>query len=246
MSIPDLELERIASRGWQAAHERWLGAWLLRADGGFTGRANSVLPLGEPDRGLDDALVEVGRWYATFGLQPRFMLPRPACASLRADLVGRGWTPSGDVDVMVAPLDVLPRPSGTDGVEVRTHPSPAWRELFHLRDVEDPAVAWALLQRVDVVAFAHVHDGDAVVAVGRGSVVEGWLGVTSVATRADHRRRGLATAVLAALGAWARTRGATHAYLQVSVDNDAARTMYRRHGFTSHHTYAYLASPHGG
>ena len=44
----------------------WLGRWLLRASAGFTGRANSVLPLGDPDsagRGARPA----SRWYADRG-----------------------------------------------------------------------------------------------------------------------------------------------------------------------------------
>lgn len=243
---PELELERVAARGWRAAHERWMGGWLLRADGGFTGRANSVLPLGEPDRGLDDALAEVTRWYAGFGLAPRLMLPEPDTRSLRAELVSRGWIPGMDVDVMVAPLDALPRPPGDATVDVAPRPSPGWRALFHLRGTEDPEVAWALLERADVVGFAHVRHGDDVVAVGRGTVVEGWLGVTAVATDPGHRRHGHATAVLGALGAWGGARGADRAYLQVARDNEVARAMYARHGFTVHHTYEYLDPPTAG
>src|SRR5215212_2818 len=58
-----LALEEVAVAGWPAPDTRWLGRWLLRAAEGFTGRANSVLPLGEPDRPLDAALAEVGAWY---------------------------------------------------------------------------------------------------------------------------------------------------------------------------------------
>ena len=94
-----------------------------------------------------------------------------------------------------------------------------------------------------MVGFAQVVDGATVVAIGRGTVVEGWLGVTAVEVAPSHRRRGLATAVLAALGAWARSHGATQAYLQVATDNDVARVMYERSGFTAHHTYRYLDAP---
>src|SRR5262245_42317938 len=45
--IDDLELEEIAGSGWQGFESSWLGRWLLRASAGFTGRANSVLPLGD-------------------------------------------------------------------------------------------------------------------------------------------------------------------------------------------------------
>ena len=51
MPEPRIEaLERAAARHWQAPETERLGEWLLRAAAGFTGRANSALPLGDPGR----------------------------------------------------------------------------------------------------------------------------------------------------------------------------------------------------
>jgi hypothetical protein len=62
------ELARIAARAWQPVEREPLGAWELRASAGFTRRANSVLPLGDPGLPLDEALGAVRRWYAARGL----------------------------------------------------------------------------------------------------------------------------------------------------------------------------------
>ena len=51
------DLERVAAAHWRGTEEEWLGDWLLRAASGFTGRANSALPLGDPGLPLDDALA---------------------------------------------------------------------------------------------------------------------------------------------------------------------------------------------
>jgi ribosomal protein S18 acetylase RimI-like enzyme len=82
-----------------------------------------------------------------------------------------------------------------------------------------------------------------VAAVARGAVVDGWLCVTAVTVDDDFRRRGLATAVMAALGDWARTRGAHSCLLQVAGDNAPALELYRRLGFTEHHRYHYRLGP---
>jgi N-acetylglutamate synthase len=50
------DLERLATRGWRGAEEAPLGEWLLRAGGGFTGRANSALVAGNP--GMPPGLVQ--------------------------------------------------------------------------------------------------------------------------------------------------------------------------------------------
>ena len=53
------ELARAAARAWQPVESERLGGWELRAAGGFTRRANSVLPLGDPGLPLDEALARV-------------------------------------------------------------------------------------------------------------------------------------------------------------------------------------------
>ena len=54
---------------WQPVESERLGEWELRARrAGFTRRANSVLPLGDPGLPLDEALARVRRWYEARGL----------------------------------------------------------------------------------------------------------------------------------------------------------------------------------
>ncbi len=78
-----------------------LGSWLLRADGGFTGRANSALPLGDPGLPLAQAVDEVEAWYRARGLPAMIVIPGPLGAAapdggqagdpLDILLAGRGW-----------------------------------------------------------------------------------------------------------------------------------------------------------
>jgi GNAT superfamily N-acetyltransferase len=66
-----------------------------------------------------------------------------------------------------------------------------------------------------------------------------WAGVFCMATAPDHRRRGLALAVLGAGARWAAARGCAGMYLQVEQENTAARHLYARAGFTHSHGYHY-------
>jgi ribosomal protein S18 acetylase RimI-like enzyme len=102
-------LERAASRHWQAPDTESLGEWLLRAADGFTGRANSALPLGDPGRPLPEAVTAVAEWYRHRGLRPMIVLPQGAAPDhLENHLNERGWLPrTGPAFVMVAPLAPL-------------------------------------------------------------------------------------------------------------------------------------------
>jgi ribosomal protein S18 acetylase RimI-like enzyme len=103
-------------------------------------------------------------------------------------------------------------------------------------------VAADILTRADRAVFASVRPAPAPAppaAVARGVRVEDWLCVTAVTVDDRYRRRGLATAVMAALGSWARAGGASSCVLQVASSNGPAIALYDRLGFTEHHRYHY-------
>jgi ribosomal protein S18 acetylase RimI-like enzyme len=76
-------------------------------------------------------------------------------------------------------------------------------------------------------------------AAGRGVVDSGWLGIFNMATLPAFRRRGAASAILAALAKWASSLGATNSYLQLEADNAAAPALYEKAGFTTAYEYSY-------
>ena len=111
------DLERAAAAHWRGTEEEWLGQWLLRAAAGFTGRANSALPLGDPGLPLGAAVDYVTRWYADRGLRPMIALPVPLdpgqvdpaspAGELDAELVRRSWPDrGGPAFVMVADIGI--------------------------------------------------------------------------------------------------------------------------------------------
>ena len=67
--------------------------------------------------------------------------------------------------------------------------------------------------------------------------------MTAVTVAEHSRRRGLGTAVMAALGRWARERGGRRCLLQVVETNAPALSLYARLGFTEHHRYHYRSRP---
>ena len=121
--------------------------------------------------------------------------------------------------------------------------TPAWRAAFdeYRPHRADPAVVTRLVDGRRPRAFAAVAADGQVVALARGHLAGGWLGVAAVWNRPEHRRRGLGTAVVLALAGWAARRGARWCYLQVETENAVAHAAYARLGFTHHHRYHYLA-----
>ncbi|MFG1798734.1 GNAT family N-acetyltransferase [Micromonospora carbonacea] len=100
-------LELASDEAWPAPTRGRLGDWLLRSAQGWTGRANSALPVGDPDRPLPAALDAVERWYADLGQPAMVNTPLPLAAPVGAELDARGWTTRPLTLVQTAPLAPL-------------------------------------------------------------------------------------------------------------------------------------------
>jgi N-acetylglutamate synthase len=225
-------LEVVAARGWPAPETAGLGGWLLRAGEGWTRRANSALLAGDPGVPLPEALDRVRAWYAERGLTPRLAIPLPALADVDRAAAGLGWVGEIACDVLTAP--VTPAPPDP-GVRLAPEPDAGWTATYRARTV--PPVGVQILTAPEAVAFGSIVDGGRTVAIGRGVVVDGWLGVAAMEVLPEHRRRGLASRMLRGLLAWGAGRGATRCYLQVESGNKPAIALYTGLGFTRHHRY---------
>ena len=156
----------------------------------------------------------------------------------------RRWcSPASWWSAGAAPAPRTPASHAGAPVSLADAPDDDWLAAYHYRGGPLPDFARQLLVRHDTVSFASVRLDGRTVAIARGSVDEGWLGITSVEVAPDYRRQGLATALVARLAGWALGHGARQSYLQVDEGNEAALAFYDRLGFIPHHRYHYRAEP---
>ncbi|MDO3684326.1 GNAT family N-acetyltransferase [Micromonospora sp. C28ISP2-4] len=245
-------LELAADEAWPAPVRGRLGDWRLRWADGWTGRANSALPVGDPDRPLPAALDAVQRWYADRGGPALVNTPLPLAAPVGAELDARGWTSRPPVLVQTVPLRTLTAPPAAAPLSATAPPvtladAPAddWLAIAAGRKGGLPDAARQVLTGTPRVRFAELREDGRLLAVGRGTVTGGgrWLGVSLLETVPQARRRGLAAAVVRALAGWGAAEGTTHAFLQVEQSNTGAVALYRGLGFTTHHTYLTRVAP---
>jgi GNAT superfamily N-acetyltransferase len=243
-------LELAANDAWPAPVQARLGGWILRAAQNWTGRANSALAVGDPDRTLEAAIDAVVTWYKAQGQQPLINAPMPLAAPVNAALDDRGWTARPLVLVQTATLPALlgrlPERRDLPPVELAGAPDEQWYAMVAAHKGTVPASGRRVLTGTPDAVFAQVRgEAGRPIAVARGTVTGPgrWHGIALLQTAPEQRRLGLAQHVLRALAGWAARAGATRAYLQVEERNTAAVELYQRLGFHTHHTYLTREAP---
>ncbi|KOG29678.1 GNAT family N-acetyltransferase [Streptomyces resistomycificus] len=241
------ELARVASRAWRPLESERLGDWELRAAAGFTRRANSVLPLGDPGLPLDEALTAVRRWYGDRGLPAYVQTATGAPGTqeaLCAELERRQWTREVSAELWTGALAPVADRTQAPGVALSREADEAWLARYQRKGVSE--VALRVLGSGPSVWFATLPgatEGEPPAAVGRCVVDGRWAGFAAVEVDPALRRQGLASLVMAALARRALDEGASAAWLQVETDNVGARALYAGLGFSAHHTYHHYRAP---
>ncbi|MCI0157201.1 GNAT family N-acetyltransferase [Leifsonia shinshuensis] len=235
-------LDRLADRGWPALETEQLGGWTLRASGGVTNRANSVLASAEaPD--LDDAIGRAEAWYSERGLPAVFQVSPASPPGLAVALARRHYREHSPTDILVAGSEAVARTasSRSSGVVADVAP-PGWLDTWwevdgRGGDRERETVARILSGGPALYAWS--GDPAAPDAVARLALVGEWGGLYAVATLPRARRRGLARSLAGALAVAASDRGVENLWLQVLADNAAAHALYAELGFVQVSGYSY-------
>jgi ribosomal protein S18 acetylase RimI-like enzyme len=241
-------LEELSGNAWPAAVVQVLDGWRLRFNWGVTRRANSVWP---NNTGSQHELVEklalVEDFYARWGGPARYQIcPAAQPANLDAVLAGRGYT--GDAHTAVQTIYLAT-------VLARTAPNPAyavtitdtfneeWFATYCQAEQFSKQAAEArrdILQRIGPrVGYALLKISGCPAALGLVVAERNWAGIFGMATLAEFRRQGAASAVLRALAEWSQRHQVTRMYLQVMDNNAPARALYARVGFETLYHYHY-------
>ena len=241
------QLETLAADALPAQVCKPLDGWRLRYNARVTRRANSVLA--EEQVGtiaLADKLRQVEAFYANLGARARFQLcPASQPANLDKVLAKRGYLREPGAKVQVADLGKVTAnltPSKSAAVELSDQPSDTWLEVFEAVEKtgdDKQQVRREMFRALEQAAFVLVRLNAQPAAVGLGVYGGRHVGIFNMATLAEQRRRGAATAVLSELAQWGAAQGAHTLYLQVAAGNVTAQQAYARVGFETLYAYHY-------
>jgi ribosomal protein S18 acetylase RimI-like enzyme len=241
MATPDnRRLEELGLNSSAPPGQLVYDGWLLRLLKGKAKRARSVNAVYPSKAELATKIAYCERLYRSAGLPAIFRItPFSEPASLDADLERRGYGRFETTAVEAAAID----PARLDGADAEAMTLPEWVDAVGEMRGSPPGHRAAHLARLEGMPLAlravAVREEGRIVATGLTIVEDDCAGLFDIITDEGARRRGHARSIVASLLRTASELGARHAYLQVKIDNEPARRLYRDFGFEERYQYWY-------
>ena len=243
-------LEELSANAWPGLRSALVGGWVARSAGGYTRRANCVLPLYGAGGPLSPRIGRCEALAAAWGVRPVFKIADPkGLAELDAELANKGYAVEAPTTVMALPS--LPGagapPAARPGLEacMEREAGEEWYEAFlGFSGIEGQK---ALLARAIMSSiapdrrFVLLKEGGEAVACALLVLEDGWAGVFDVVVRRDRRGRGLGRDLMGLVLSEAARSGARRSYLQVMDDNAPAIGLYESLGYAPAYGYYYRA-----
>lgn len=240
-------LEEKALNAWPGLQQVVYDGWMLRFAGGYTRRANAVIPLYEGRMGTERKIRMCEERYALQGLPTVFkMLPFARPGGLDRTLHTRGYRKEAETSVQVCDIERLDLPVEEE-VMCWSEPDAEWLEA---QDScrggganEQPWLRAILENIVPECCFAALLRDGQPVSCGIGIVEDRFLGIFSVVTQVQQRNRGFGRQLIGGLTRWGRLAEAAQVYLQVVDGNEPAWRLYGGLGFREVYRYWYRIEP---
>ena len=214
--------------------------WLLPFDSSTVGRAISAVPLHH--EGADPAVIrQIEALYAERGLATQFRIADVAgMAGLQQGLLQAGYTPQQPTLTLVGSVGLWPG-EALRTVQISQTATEGWKSVYLSADFDpvDAANRVRALSRSQCVVYAWMEEAGHGVAAGTAAFSQGWASLHGLRTLARARGRGCATALIAALGQIARSKGIDACFLQVEEGNASAVRLYHSLGFETAWRYHY-------
>jgi GNAT superfamily N-acetyltransferase len=230
----------------QPSQQSIYDGWLLRYSPGKAKRARSVNAIGAGRIPLDAKIAAAEAFYRRVGLPCLYRItPFTQPAELDRVLDRAGYLAREESRVMW--LDAVAFDRGAATVALDSVATSEFAAVAGTLRGSPPAEAAAESQRIARCTLpSHsmmARDGAAAIACGQIVIDGDCVGLFNMVTAVEHRGRGLATAIVAALLERGVQAGARVAYLQVDAVNAPARHVYRKFGFRDRYAYWYRAAP---
>lgn len=240
-------IEELSMNAFPALRSVHDDGWVLQFGNGYPRRVNAVYPLYAGSKTLEEKIANCETLYRDHGLPAIFKLTKASLPpTLDETLAAKGYTTDAHTAVQLLTLGAWSGHADA-AVTFSEVPTEAWVTAFcQMRGMSDAyqSIHTQILRNIlPERRFASIHIDGQLIACGLGVLQNNFIGLYDITTHASFRRQGHSLRLMETLMAWAKAKGATHAYLQVMLNNPPARSLYEKLGFQQIYDYWYRMPP---
>lgn len=236
-------IEELSINAWPSTKTLVYDGWILRFEGGYTRRANSISPLYESKHGFDEKIIKCEQLYNSMGLNTVFKLIGSGChADLDLALASHGYRDEAYTSVQVMELS-----SHTgymqDGFKIYEKFDEGWfNVLCSISGVTEENTEKLRTILSSIVPERYYVE---LVAEGKtagcavGVIEDGYIGIFDVVVAGELRGKGYGRRLMEEMLSLGKSKGVDKAYLQVMLDNPVALRLYESLGFRELYQYWY-------
>lgn len=237
-------LEAVSFRAWPASTVSYEGSWQVRLTAAHPSkRINSVVPLDPSDYGnLDIRFAKAAKRFEDYGRKLTLRQTALMAPQIEQYMLENGWVSFGDTCVWTVALSDMDLPE--DISHLPGHDIGRYIEARFKITGEDTGLRAGYAEILSSIKpnfglfVKEESEGDplaSIICVQDNDLA----GMLNLAVSPNNRRSGYGSEIVTSALRWARISGAKTAWLQVEDDNEAAKALYSKFGFTEAYRYRY-------
>ncbi|MHA6482986.1 GNAT family N-acetyltransferase [Paenibacillus sp. strain BS8-2] len=236
-------IEELSLNHWQPLSTLLYDGWVLRFANGYTKRANSINPIHYSTCDLNQKIKECEQIYCANRLPTIFKItPFVHPTNLDRTLDEGGYAQVDITSVQTMNLEQLSEPKLTS-VMINEEIDDWWLDhyirLNNLSNNNRNDMLQMLSNIKTKKAYVTLFSEDQVVACGFGVIERDYIGLYDIVTDQNYRNQGFGEQMILNLLKWGKENGAKYSYLAVVLNNEPAKKLYSKIGFSEIYTYWY-------
>ncbi|MCR5388602.1 MAG: GNAT family N-acetyltransferase [Lachnospiraceae bacterium] len=259
------EIEDLSLNAWPSHQMQIYDGWILRFSYFYTHRTNSVEQFAASTLSWSEKIPYCESVYERWGTPTIFKITPLMNVDFDYMLENRGYHIEHKTNVLTMNLsEYKPHLAVTRGfvanygsnhlsrsttnvsgftVEITNHITDEWiNSFFDLKGMKNETHRKIVPQMYHAIPMATVcacirDEAGRIIATGLGVLDRDYIGIYAIHCSSEHRRQGLASAIVEALLDAGMERGAKKTYLQCVDGNEGALKMYEKFGFEKIYDY---------
>ncbi len=216
---------------------------VIRFSGTYSNRSNSANPLYTREEDYESVIQYAESLYNTNNQSPCFkIIEAPSYKPLDAMLEQRDYTKIHETNILTIPLKYTPLQSDINIVLSASFSEEWLNSMCRLQDMKegDAQICTGILKAVQVqTVVCSLFVDNEFAACGYTTIENGWAGFYDIVVKKELRNKGLGRYVMRSLMNEACSLGSTTGYLQVMKNNEPAKHLYEKLGFSYIYSYWY-------